>query len=208
MTGPDFDEIAEGMAPEERAEIRRAHDLLLAAGPPPELPPYLAEAPRMKKQKAPALTTLPRRRFGALVTAAVGIAAVALLVGFLVGNVGSGSNEAKPIAQIPMKATPAGPAGSQALIDVMEGGQGGNIPLNLTVSNLRKLPDGGYYELWLTRVVKGKQVRIVSCGTFVAKDDRFVVALNAPYRLGEGTPGWIVTEHVRGSSTSPVVLTT
>jgi hypothetical protein len=208
MTGPDFDELAEGMSPEERVQIRRAHDLLLAAGPPPELPPYLAEAPRMKKQKEPALTTLPKRRFGALVTVAAGIAAAALVVGFLIGNVGSGSNEASPVVTIPMKATPAGPAQSQALIDVFKGGEGGNIPLKLTVSNLRKLPDGGYYELWLTRVVKGKQQRIDSCGTFVAKDDRFVVALNAPYRLEEGTPGWIVTQHVRGAKTSPVVLTT
>jgi hypothetical protein len=207
VTGPDFDELAEGMTPEERVELRRAHDLLLAAGPPPELPPYLAEAPRMKKQKEPALTTLPKRRFGALVTVAAGIAAAALVVGFLIGNVGS-SNEASTIVSIPMKATPAGPPQSQALIDVKNGGEGGNIPLELTVSGLRKLPDGGYYELWLTRVVKGKQERIVSCGTFVAKDDRFVVALNAPYRLGEGTPGWIVTEHVRGAKTSPVVLTT
>src|SRR4029078_1305574 len=95
-----------------------------------------------------------------------------------------------------------------ALIDVFKGGEGGNIPLKLTVSNLRKLPDGGYCELWLTRGVKGKQQRIVSCGTFVAKDDRFVVALNAPYRLEEGTPGWIVTAHVRGAKTRPGVLTT
>ena len=27
-------------------------------------------------------------------------------------------------------------------------------------------------------------------------------------RLGEGTPGWIVTQHVRGAKSNPVVLTT
>jgi hypothetical protein len=208
MSGPDFDELAEGTTPEERAQLRRAHDLLLSAGPPPELPPYLAEAPRMKKQKEPALTTVPRRRFGALLTAAAGIAAAAFVVGYVIANVG-GSGQANVIRTIPMEPTAAGAAQSAAVIDVMEGGEGGNIPLNLTVSGLRKLPDGGYYELWLTRVVHGKQVRIVSCGTFVAPtEDRIEVALNAPYRLEEGTPGWVVTRHLRGATSTPVILTT
>src|SRR3954470_21733544 len=207
MSGPDFDELAEGTTPEERSQLRRAHDLLLAAGPPPELPPYLVEAPRMRKQKEPALTTVPRRRFGAILTAAAGIAAAAFVVGYLVANVG-GSDETGVVRTIPMTPTAAGSAQSAAVIDVLDGGEGGNIPLNLTVSGLRKLPEGGYYELWLTRVVKGKQQRIVSCGTFVANTDRLEVALNAPYRLGEGTPGWIVTRHLRGAKTTPVVLTT
>ena len=35
---PDFDELSAATStPEERARLRRAHDLLLAAGPPPEL---------------------------------------------------------------------------------------------------------------------------------------------------------------------------
>jgi hypothetical protein len=210
MSGPDFDELAEGATADERARMRRAHELLLAAGPPPELPPHLAEAPRPKqeRERAPALTTLPRRRFGALVTAAAGIAAAAFLVGYIVADIGGSSNETQIVRTIPMKPTAAGPAHSAAVIDVLEGGEGGNIPLNLTVSSLRKLPEGGYYELWLTRVVNGKQLPVVSCGTFVAQADRFVVALNAPYRLEEGKPGWIVTKHLRGVKANPVVLTT
>jgi hypothetical protein len=209
MTGPDFDELAEGMSPAERAQLRRAHDLLLAAGPPPELPPYLAEAPRMKKQKAPALTTVPRRRFGALVTAAAGIAAAAFVIGYVVANVG-GSGDGDTIVVRDMHSTPAAP-GAAAVIDVKKGGEGGNIPLNVTVSGLRKLGEGGYYELWLTRVTGTSQKKVVSCGTFVASgtDKRFVVKLNAPYRLEDGvTPGWIVTRHERGATTTPVVLTT
>ena len=209
MSGPDFDELAEGTTPEERAQLRRAHDLLLAAGPPPELPPYLAEAPRLRKERAPALTTLPRKRFGALITTAVGVAAAAFVVGYLVANIG-GSSEDHVAVSIQMKPAAAGPAHSAAVIDVLDSGEGGNIPLNLTVSGLPKLGEGGYYELWLTREVGKAQKRIVSCGTFVASgaDQRFVVALNAPYRLEEGKPGWIVTRHVRGAKTQPVVLTT
>src|SRR5262249_36852154 len=46
MKEPDFRELVgdEG-TPEELAKLRRAHDLLVAAGPPPELSPRLAEAP-------------------------------------------------------------------------------------------------------------------------------------------------------------------
>ena len=128
------------------------------------------------------------------------------MVGYVIAN--AGSSGPTVAASIPMEATAAGPAHSAAVIDVLKGGEGGNIPLNLTVSGLRTLPEGGYYELWLTRVVGGKQHIVVSCGTFVAKKDRFVVALNAPYRLGEGKPGWVVTRHVRGAPSNPVVLTT
>jgi hypothetical protein len=207
MSGFDFDELAEDATPEERARMRRAHDLLLAAGPPPELPPHLAEAPVEREEKPPALTTLPRRRFGAFATATVGIAAAAFLVGYIVSGIGSSSNEVSPVRSIPMRPTAAAPH-SAAVIDVLDGGEGGNIPLKLTVSGLRKLPEGGYYELWLTRVVKGKQQRVVSCGTFVANADRLQVALNAPYRLEDGKPGWIVTRHTRGATANPVVLTT
>ncbi|MGZ8695195.1 MAG: anti-sigma factor [Gaiellaceae bacterium] len=206
MSGFDFDDLAEGATPEERARMRRAHDLLVTAGPPPELPPHLAEAPLERPEKPPALTTLPRRRFGAFATAAVGVAAAAFLVGYIVSGIGS-SGETKVVRTIPMRPTAAAPH-SAAVIDVLEGGEGGNIPLNLTVSGLRKLPEGSYYELWLTRVVKGKQQRVVSCGTFVANTDRLEVALNAPYRLEDGKPGWIVTRHERGAKASPVVLTT
>jgi hypothetical protein len=209
MSGPDFDELAEGTTPEERAELRRAHDLLLAAGPPPELPPYLAEAPRMKKQREPALTTVPRRRFGAFATAAVGLAAAAFVVGYVIANVGR-SGDGGTIVVRDMHSTPAAP-NAAAVIDVKRGGEAGNIPLKVTVSGLRKLGEGGYYELWLTKVVGKTQKRVVSCGTFVAAgaDKRFVVKLNAPYRLEDGAvPGWIVTRHERGTTTNPVVLTT
>ncbi len=43
---PDFDELVEGLDDErERARLHRVHDLLLAAGPPPELSPALAASP-------------------------------------------------------------------------------------------------------------------------------------------------------------------
>ena len=44
--GPDFDELVGELEPEEEARLRHVHELLVAAGPPPELPPALLEAPR------------------------------------------------------------------------------------------------------------------------------------------------------------------
>ena len=42
---PNFDELAGGddLSPEEAARLERVHDLLVAAGPPAELPPHLLE---------------------------------------------------------------------------------------------------------------------------------------------------------------------
>ena len=42
---PDFHELLNGedLSPEERARLERVHELLLEAGPPPELTPALAE---------------------------------------------------------------------------------------------------------------------------------------------------------------------
>ena len=44
---PDFHELVGGEGtPEEQERLRRVHDLLIAAGPPPELPRRLSRAPR------------------------------------------------------------------------------------------------------------------------------------------------------------------
>ena len=43
---PDFDELVGQNVPgEERARLRRAHDLLIEDGPPPELSPELDQVP-------------------------------------------------------------------------------------------------------------------------------------------------------------------
>jgi hypothetical protein len=93
LSEPDFRELVgdEG-TPEELARLRRAHDLLIAAGPPPELSPRLAEAPASIGR----VTWLPRRRRGAAFALAAGVAAAAFGVGFLVGD--RGSNEFQSVA--------------------------------------------------------------------------------------------------------------
>jgi hypothetical protein len=204
----------EGASPDEEARLRRVHEMLVAAGPPPELPPSLEEAPVIRpeheRRRRPALTTLPRRRLGAVLVAAAGVAAAAFFVGYLVGNVGSGS-QTNDVVSIPMRPTAIAPKTAGAVIALEKTGGDSNVPMTLTVSGLKKLPKGSYYELWLTRAVtKGgttTQKLIVSCGTFLQSSDRVEVKMNAPYTLDKH-PGWVVTRHVRGVTTQPVVLTT
>ena len=68
MSGPNFDDLVDqGLDLEERARLLRVHELLIAAGPPPELPPSLASPPpEPKATLIPAATSsgtriMPRR---------------------------------------------------------------------------------------------------------------------------------------------------
>src|SRR6266571_4646750 len=72
MTGPpEFrDLVGDDLPAEERARLERVHELLMEAGPPPELPPSLAEAPDRAKQSP---SWLPRRRFGTALALAAAI---------------------------------------------------------------------------------------------------------------------------------------
>ncbi len=78
---PDFRElVGDDLPDEERARLERVHELLVAAGPPPELPPALVEPdlePRDLDPRDESVKFLPRRRAGFVlgIAAAVGVAA-------------------------------------------------------------------------------------------------------------------------------------
>ena len=193
----DFRElVGDDLSPEERARLQRVHDLLVAAGPPPELPPALAEA------TAPLETpiVLPRRRIGAVIALAAALAIAAFLGGYLAGR--TGGEKFKTVQAVPMHGTAAAPHAS-ATIDLGDLDTDGNWPLRVVVRGLPRLPRNGYYEMFLTK--NGK--RAATCGTFVIKSGAATVRLNAPYHLRR-FDGWVVTREVPGSGTHPVVLTT
>ncbi len=186
--GPDFDELVDPGDPD-RDRLESAHDLLLAAGPLPELPPRLQEPPAEPKAR---VIPLPRRRYTAI--AAVAIAAMILFgVGYAIG--GRDSPE-KPVATIAMN----GPSGATASIALMPLDEAGNWPMTISVKGLRELPRGQTYGLWLTR--SGKLAD--PCGTFVVGPGTTEVPLNAPYRLKE-YDGWVI---VRTGTTKPFLLRT
>ena len=67
VTGPpEFrDLVGDDLSAEERARLERVHDMLVEAGPPPELPPSLAEAPATRRAASLlAAAPPPRRRAG------------------------------------------------------------------------------------------------------------------------------------------------
>jgi Anti-sigma-K factor rskA len=197
--GPDFRElVGDDLAPEERARLERVHELLVAAGPPPELPPALAEPP--SETPTASIVALPRRRAGAMLALAAAIALIAFLGGFVAGKHGVGNND-NVIHSVAMHGTGSAQNAS-AKIDIEAVDSGGNWPLRVVVHGLKKLPKGSYYEMFLTK--HGKP--LAACGIFTVSGDTSTVHLAMPPTL-RGYDGWIVTREGPGQP-HQVVLTT
>ena len=197
-TPPDFDELVGGDLPDsERARLRQAHDALLAAGPPPELPPTLAHAP----DPEPRVSFLPQRRRFTLIGLAAALTLAAFGAGWFAGGNGGGFHAA---FTRPMHGTALAPK-ALATIRVASEDSAGNWPMRFSVYGLAPLPRGGYYELFLSR--RGKP--IATCGTFIVHGGTTVVRLNAPYDLRR-FDGWLVTRHTdpEPDASGPVVMTT
>ena len=199
MRPPDFrDLIGDEGAPEELERLRRTHDLLVAAGPPPELPPRLAEPPEATGR----IAFLPRRRKEATFVLAAAVAAAAFGVGFLIGGRGSSEFPAKGTA-VAMHGTAPGNA-ARASILIGDRDQVGNWPLLVRITGLKPLKKGVWYELYLTR--KGKKP--AWCGAFaVNSSGRTTVQFSVPYKLSGAGVGWIVTDSAKPSERQ-VLLTT
>jgi len=199
---PNFEDlVGEDLPAEEEARLRRAHELLLAAGPIPELPPSLEE-PTIGKRREPrdenVYQLLPRRRVGAALALAAAIALIAFVGGYIVGFKHEGFTAQY---SVPMH----GVAGADASAKIQIGSRdsNGNWPLRFEARGLPKLKSG-YYEMFLTH---GKQM--FTCGTLGGAGAKTVkVRLNAPYQLQRGD-GWIVVKELPGhSKPGPTVLTT
>jgi hypothetical protein len=190
---PEFHDLFAGgeLAPDEEARLRRAHDLLVAAGPPPELSPTLEVPPAEPRAKV--IPFLPRRRF-----AAIGVAAGLALTVFVLGyTVGERRGASAPQAEFTVPMT--GTLGAKGDLVVFTKDGAGNWPMRLQVSGLPDLDGERTYELWLTK--RGKLVSW--CGAFTVHDTWANVPLNAPYRLRE-YDGWVVVK----PGTQDVVLRT
>ena len=184
MSGPDFRElVGDDLPPEERERLRNVHDMLVSAGPPPELPPSLAKPPASGGR----LAFLPRRRRGALLALAAALAAAAFGAGFLVGDRGESTAALHTDFVLKMQGTHAAP-GAVASLVVYEQDDDGNWPMQLTVRNLPPLGPGERYELHLTR--RGELGP--SCGTFFVTSDKSIAYLNAPYKLRQ-YDGWVIS---------------
>jgi hypothetical protein len=194
---PDFRELVGDLPEEERARLERVHELLVAAGPPPELPPALVEPDLDPRDEN--VEFLPKRRAGFVLGIAAAVGVAAFLGGFLAGRA---KEPFTKVYAVQMQGT-AQAANASATIQVGKADDAGNWPLKVVLRGLRPLPKGQYYEMFLTRAHKAA----ATCGTFRVAKSGDSVRLNAPYNF-RSFDGWVVTREVPGSGVHPVVLTT
>ncbi len=200
---PDFrDLVGDEGDHEELQRLRRVHDLLVAAGPPPELSPALTHAPEVEESK---VLEFRRRRPATLLAVGIAAVAAAFVVGYAVGDRHNGFS-----AQFSVPMHGVGRAlAAHADVNVGSHDSGGNYPLEMTVKGLPQAPRGGFYELLLSK----KGVPTVSCGDFAVRGDVTTVRLSVPYDLPDWQrakkyDGWVVVLHAPGQRTAPVVMKT
>jgi hypothetical protein len=208
---PEFEELVEpGGEPEEVDRLRRVHELLVAAGPPPELTPSLSSV-TPPAETAPAageerdFAWLPRRRLGAALVLAGAVLAATFGLGYLAGGTDSGGDGQTAPVEFVQTAALSSDGEASGVVNVAQADADGNWPMVLTVRGLPPLTGGDYYILALAK--KGKP--IVTCVTFnVADKGQKTLRLIAAYDL-KGFDGWVVTRwdsETRGET--PVLWTT
>jgi hypothetical protein len=188
---PSLDDLAgDDLPAAERDRLQRVHDLLIAAGPPPELSPALTSPPEEPRAGVTPLSRRYRYRYTAIAAAAA-LAITLFGAGYAIGH--RGTKEAtKTVAM-------TGPGGAQASLVLYGEDPAGNWPMKLEISGLKPLPAGETYSLWLTR--HGKLAD--PCGTFAVTSGTTKVPLNAPYHLKD-YDGWVV---VRTGAKKPLLST-
>jgi hypothetical protein len=188
------------LGPDERARLERVHELLLAAGPPVELPPELHEPVGGPEAEVIAFPLLPKRRVGAGVLLAAAAAAAMFVGGFVWGH-----SKARPAHLAVERVVSMHGTNALAVLKVGKPDEVGNWPMEMTVTGLAPQPQrAAYYELWLTR----KGGPDLPCGTFRVHGKTTSVRLSVPYSFRHAT-GWIVTRQTPGApEPGPTVLTT
>jgi hypothetical protein len=183
---PDFETlVGSDLDAAEDERLRRVHDLLVEAGPPPDLP-----------ARAPVTPLARRRRRGALLAVAAALAVAAFALGVAVGD---SSRERSTDFVVEMNGT-ASAADASASVIVYELDDAGNWPMEVAVAGLVTSGSGHVFELWLTK--QGEPISI--CGSFLTKEDGTAsVPMNAPWPLDD-FDGWIIVE--QGSET-PLLTT-
>jgi hypothetical protein len=186
---PDFDDlIGKDVPDEERARLMRAHRLLVEAGPPPELSPELDSVPWPEESQMPLLK--PKQRRPLLLAAAI---LTALGIGFVLGESRGPNGSSMETVRVVKLAGTKLDKDALGTLELGKADADGNWPMKLHARGLQQLPEGGYYDLYLTK--RGKPV--VLCGTFNVKGDEVVVHFSAAYDLDHfDKDGWVITRQL------------
>jgi hypothetical protein len=200
---PDFrDLVGDEGGREELDRLRRVHDLLVKAGPPPEVSPAIAKPPEVEESK---VLEFKRRRPATVFALAAAIAAAAFFIGYAVADKRASFSAS---AVVPMHGV-GQQAAATADIRIGTHDSGGNYPLEMTVRGLPRLAKGGRYELLLSR--NGRPT--LACGEFIMDGTQTTFRLSVPYdltdlRKSHRFDGWVVVKHATGAKAAPVVMTT
>jgi len=199
----DFDQLVDltGVSPEDRARMQRVHELLVAAGPPADLPSALTQAPA--DVAGGKLISFPRRRrTAAAILIAAAVAVACFSGGYILANQAHHGSSLHTVRVVGL----SGEQNSLASLRVGAADANGNWPMQLTVSGLRPLKaTDSHYILVLTHGGKPTWV----CGMFkVGAHGATTVSFSVPYRITSQTT-WAVTEMTKGARfPGHVVMTT
>jgi hypothetical protein len=203
MTPPELrDLLGDDVPDDERKRLERVHELLVQAGPPPELTPELEQPLVPAADGAEVVPFLPRPRRGFSIAVAATVGLLAFFGGVLWGQHQNSFDVTRTVA---MHGVGDGRA-ALASIEIGNQDSAGNWPMLVHVRGLSPLPKSQYYELFLAR--KGRP--IASCGTFnVRPGDKTDFRINVAYRL-KRFDGWIVTRvrDPQGDHRKEIVMTT
>jgi hypothetical protein len=191
---PDFDALVGHDLPgEERERLRRAHELLVKAGPPPELSPELESVPWPEDSQSPLVV---RRRPTHRLLLAATIATLVLIAFFIGRAAAPSSKSALDVERVVQLAGTQLDPNASAVLELGKSDANGNWPMILRIKGLNPLGKGGYYDLYLTK--GGKP--IVLCGTFNATGGGVAeIHMNAAYDLSRfDKNGWVVTRQPPG----------
>jgi hypothetical protein len=184
--------------PEPELERLRTADALLRITPaPPELPDTLTSA----------VLAIPGRTGGGSrrrMLAELGLAAALAAGTFGIGIWVGGDSDGPPVfEEITLDATAQAPREARMVIDVLPRDEAGNWAMAADASGLPPLPEGGYYEVWMTK--SGELAE--SCGRFVVDELGTAenVWLNAPYAFS-GFDRWVVVAMLPGQEPSEWLL--
>jgi hypothetical protein len=158
---PELDEL---VGDDITADVRRADELLRAVPAPPAELPRSLQAPVVPAPEPVRLWT--RRR--TLVAVALAAALAALFFGLGTRMGGDGFDAVGSYALEPTRDAP----GASATLEVGEADADGNRAVRLESAGLPKLPEGGYYVLWLEK--DGEYAG--TCGTFAGGKAEWTVS--------------------------------
>jgi hypothetical protein len=121
--------------------------------------------------------------------------ATAAVLGFVLGqSSGPSSSSASidPVRVVKLAGTSLD-RNARGTLALGKADEGGNWPMLLHATGLRQLPEGGYYDLYLTK--GGKPV--VLCGSFNVRSGEAIVRFSAAYDLSHfDRDGWVITRQL------------